>query len=746
MFVVEIVSGEIVAEYKGHTSRVVHAVFGPNDTRLASVEHGGELKVWDNTRLQAFTTTKSGYFPVQLEFSADSRKLNTLSLHSCNQYDVATFTNANNDHAADKRVYGSRLDIRFPRGDSVISPDGSWAGMPRNTWFDIVNMKDGKRLHRIHLKTEQVTAAALDQTRGLLALSTRTYHQFGAPVPEARLTGLRLYDARTFELLRIVDMPPELQSADKGFRNCRFNSDGSLFAATINGLGDTSEVVVIDTTHGVIADRIVVNAVKAEDVVDSVEDIVPYLMEVEFHPTLPHIATLNMYNSELLSWSLIEDESEPTRLTHRLNFQSTTIPGAHSMAYSPVGQRIAVSNPHNKVQLLDARSGFDVIVLNSQKRRHNTASNPRVRFSPDGRKIACFKQEHEIALWNTDVQTLETRMDIVRLRSSDWHGNMSAPRGADHTFSQRFHLDRQLKSTAAGPQKQAAEILSVGRSFFKARQMSQFAASFEDAFHVFPDWRLAAEAATFYLHAGDARSGFRMAGEAVENRFKPHSVRPLKVRIGHHYTIGREHVMMSTLLVAAIQSGDPDAFGVAVNKLLPNLDPSSPVHAAVASMALYGKADLPRYDWAAAKTTIQQLGYYPGFTSIRILSFPRGIYVNLLARLQLLDGQQEEAIRLLDLVMKGDPVYEAEAEKRFSPASLAHYHVIIDHEKIEARLLKVQALRQLGKQEAAEANYSIAKAEWDAIAEPNSRLIPKDDFYYSRMVLINSLLKRLAPE
>lgn len=742
--VVDLISGEVVSEQKGHTSHVVHAVFGPNDTRLASVEHNGELKVWDNTRAQAFATIENAPHPAQLEFSADSRKLHTLTLHSIHQYDVKTLTHSRDDESQ-RHVHVSRLDVKYPRADSVVCPEGGWAGMPRNTWFDIVNLKDGKRLHRIHLKAERVTAAAIDQTNRLLALSTRTYHQFGDPVPETRLTGIRLYDAGTFELLRIVDMPPELQAADTGFRNCRFNSDGSLLAATINGLGDTSEVVIIDTSHGVIADRIVVTAVKAEDVVYSVQDVVPRLMEVEFHPTLPHIATLNMNTNELLSWSLVEDGHQPIRLTHRLNFQSTTIPGAHSMAYSPVGHRIAVANPHNKVQLLDARSGFDVIVLNSQKRRHNNASNPRVRFSPDGRKIACFKQEFAVALWNTDVETPEIRMDIVRRRSSDWHGKMSAPRGANHLFSDRFHLEQKLKNSAAGPERQAAKILGVGRSFFQARRMSQFAASFEDAFHVFPDWTLAAEAASFYLRVGDTQNGFRMAGEAVRSRFQPPSDRLIRRSIAHHFTIGREHEMMSTFLVAAIQSDNPDAFEVAMNKLLPNLDPSNPVHAAVAAMALYGKADLPRYDWNTAKTTIQQLGYYPGFRSNRMLSFPRGIYMNLLARLHLLDGQQEESIRLLDLVMKGDPVFEAEAEKRFSPSKNAHYHVIIDHEKIEARLLKVLALQQLGEQDAAASNYAIAKADWDALAEPNSRLMPKDEFHYSRMVLINSLLQRLGP-
>lgn len=741
VFVVDIVTGKIAARHKGHTDAIRQVAFGPHGARLASIDVSGNLKVWDQTRPQRHTLADSTRLPVELAFSVDSSKIHTLSTFMHCHYDVKTGLQFN-DLTPTKDMLVSGFQIRFPRGDGVINPAGQWFGHPRESWFEILHLDDGRQLNRLQLEGEAVQSAAIDSAGQILALFTGRYHAFGTDIDTTPFTGIRLYDARTFELLQIVELPPELKAARLGCQNCRLNGDGSLLAGTFNGVGDTSEVVIVDTAKGIVVDRIVVNS---KDTGES--EVAPNLMEVDFHPTLPHVATLNPNLSELMSWSLIRDEQDGTTMRHSLNFNVKSIPEAYSMSYSPAGHRIAVANQHNRVQLLDARSGLDVVVLQSQQKRQASANNPRIRFSPDGKKLACFKQNAQIVIWDTTVASPTDRLTIWRARLSGWHRQLMEAAGTQGSPGRNFHLSQLVKDLPPGDRKKAAISYHLGRAYASGSFFwSKAAAAFEAAFDASAHWLFAAQSAYGYAHSGDSENALRMATVAARARFaeQPELFPTFWAHRNRAYS--SEHFVLAISLADRFNDAASERFDSLVEDLFSEFDPKVPTQVAIASMGIYRTSDLPDFDWKTALKTIETLKSYPGTNHGNLLIPPRTRYLCLLARLHLLNNNDAEALKLLNLIIAGDAAYEAHFAKRFMSASSDHFNAIIVQEKVEARLLKVLSLRRQGHTEAADIELATAKADWASVAEPSTKFQPIDGLAWCRIAFIRSLLRQLATD
>ncbi len=736
VYVVDVVSGEVVAEYKGHTNGIREVTFSPDDGRLVSVDVSGNLKVWDNTRPQTHTVASVGN-GAELAFAPDSRTLNVVSHGQRRQFDVSSGVEIS-DSEPTTRLHTSEIRNRFPRGDTLVSPDGNWIGLARENWLDILRMSDGESLHRIELNDGSVDSAAVSPNGKSLAIVTARYHRFGTPVDETRAATLRVYDAQTFELTATVKLPQAVQEAGKGCQHCRFNSDGSLLAATFNGVGANSEVVIVDMKLGDVVERIPVLPTTINE-----EDVAPYLMEVDFHPTLPRVATLNTNQSRLLSWSLQLDRLKEGP-KHELNFSVRTIDGAYSMAYCPVGHRIAVANQHNRVQLLDARSGFDVIVVTSQQKRQTSGNNPRIRFSPNGRAMACFKQGYELAIWTSDVEDNKTHQAAVSKRLIPWHRRKIQRSEATEDFAQRFHMQQLTKIEKSEATQRAAELFHRSRAkIIKPRLYSQGATILEKTYEALPHWLLAAESSFQYSQGGDLQGAYRMAPAAVDTLLHPQAT--LFATYNPHVSFGQyQHDVISLHLAGAIAADDPQAFEKTIVELIPQLDPRNPIHAATASMAIYGLDKADGFDWTTAQQTVRELGYYPGVTVQRFVKQPRTLFIGLQARLCLLNGDEKEAIQHLDLILKGDEAYENRVAVRTTSEKRRHERAVIVHEKVEARLLKVLALRQLNKPDEATAEFAIAQSDWESVAEPTALLPPWDGLKYWRQTFIRSLLRRLA--
>src|SRR5262249_58447310 len=79
--------------------------------------------------------------------------------------------------------------------------------------------------------------------------------------------------------------------------------------------------------------------------------------------------------------------------------------GALGLAFSPDGRRLA-GGGRRMIKLLDAAAGEEVLILRGYAHLHPDSNgfNPRVRFSPDGRRIAavCHDYANPVSIWSLD--------------------------------------------------------------------------------------------------------------------------------------------------------------------------------------------------------------------------------------------------------------------------------------------------------------------------------------------------------
>ena len=75
------------------------------------------------------------------------------------------------------------------------------------------------------------------------------------------------------------------------------------------------------------------------------------------------------------------------------------------LSFSPTGRRLAIAS-RKQIKLLDAGSGKEVLTLLGRKHMFPDTHgfNPRVRFSPNGERLAaiCHDMSHPLALWSVD--------------------------------------------------------------------------------------------------------------------------------------------------------------------------------------------------------------------------------------------------------------------------------------------------------------------------------------------------------
>jgi hypothetical protein len=90
------------------------------------------------------------------------------------------------------------------------------------------------------------------------------------------------------------------------------------------------------------------------------------------------------------------------------------------VTFSPDGRRLAVAS-RRMIKLLDAATGEEALVLRgvAHARPDNNGFNPRVRFSPDGKRIAaiCHDLRSPVSLWSVEEEA--ARDPAARLRAAD---------------------------------------------------------------------------------------------------------------------------------------------------------------------------------------------------------------------------------------------------------------------------------------------------------------------------------------
>lgn len=716
---IDITAGAVIQKVKGHLQAIRDFEFGPDDRRLLVADIGGDLKSWDITRPQSHVLARAQAIATDQAFARDSRTLHVLTDGARLAIDVASGVVKT---PIDVRSNPVHTMPRWPRGDAVISADETWIGIPVENGFVIINQEDGSLQRRIDLGRFKVQAAAIDPNGRYLALCTARYNAYGVDPPKQQSVGIQLYDARDFSLLREVNLPHELaRSAGAAF--CRFDRDGSLLVSTWN-CAETCEVLLVDPMMGEVVDRIKVNN----------GDDAPHLVaEVAFHPTRHEVATLDLATNSLHVWSL-KKIADTNAWKHRQRFRVTVIPGALSLDYCPVGERIAVANMPNRVQLLDARSGQDVIVLHSQEQQGTAGNNPRVRFSPDGLKLASFCQgRHQTAIWNATVVTPSKHAQASRKRGKDHHEMIAAQTPGVGDFATEFHLERLVRDVESPAARAAAREFHLGaKAKYESRDYRACAEHLERSFKHLPHWIIAAKSAVRYQQVGDEESALRMSRAAVTARALPSPDLLSSFEDAGAMLQADEHKIYSVVQLDLMRNSNPDDFQSAAAELYEQLDPQSPVHATIASLGVFASDDLPDFDWTTALSTAQQ----PGQLSDPSERLPQPAYLCLLARLQYLGGQYDSAIELLDRVITRNSTYKPRTRIGKGEASVS-----LPLFRVEARLLKSLVQTAQGSHEAASTEIAAASNAFSVLATKEPR---QSQAVITRREFVRILLRRLT--
>jgi hypothetical protein len=138
------------------------------------------------------------------------------------------------------------------------------------------------------------------------------------------------------------------------------------------------------------------------------------------------------------------------------------------LAFHPDGRRLAGVS-RDVVKVWDAGTGHEVLTLRGAPPRHwDPAFNPRVLFSPDGRRLVATNWDETISVWEADAlddETAVARRQAARRRAADarapfWH-LQEAEGCLEHNNrpAARFHLGRLGNAQLSAPLQARRERL-----------------------------------------------------------------------------------------------------------------------------------------------------------------------------------------------------------------------------------------------------------------------------------------------
>ena len=186
-------------------------------------------------------------------------------------------------------------------------------------------------------------------------------------------------------------------------------------------------------------------------------------------------------------------------------------PQAMDVTFNPAGTRLAVAS-RLLIKLLDARTGEEMLTLRglAQASANSAGFNPRVRFSPDGLRLAaiCHGSISPLSVWSVAEETPALRLETANQRAVIWHVVEARSAVAENNRpAAQWHLARLPARFLHG-----RTALAVSDVYLQLGQWDQAAAAHAQAAALLPadDDRVLWYKACFLLHRGD-EAGYREA-------------------------------------------------------------------------------------------------------------------------------------------------------------------------------------------------------------------------------------------
>jgi WD40 repeat protein/serine/threonine protein kinase len=461
-------TGYVVRRFRGHHRGIVALHFSPDGQRLASGGSDDVVKVWDLTRDPESggveTVVPLAYDTEALAFSADSRRIVfTFSLTRRGSMRIL---------ALDPERY-TLLDCwRLPHEMKWYTPSETVALDPEGGRLAFVSTGD---LHGVQCWNAR-TGRAGPHLRG---------HQ--QPVGHVTLSRGGRWVASGTLTWSSPGVPAEVKVWD-------WEREQPVFARTWNGLGvarlafspNGDRLAVATQSHlpgpsgpepGLRWSIRLYAVPSGEELVEFEGQKTP-LFGLAFSPDGGRLAAVGG-DARLLVWDLVTRQL----LVDRRGDQPEE--WARDVAFSPDGRRLAIAY-RPMTQLVDAATGDELLRLRTEGQRSwsTGGSNPRVRFSPDGRHVAvlCGPQ---LSIWSVLPDFAER--PSARLQSADQRAVVFHLRAAVSPGADREALLFHLKRVEGLPLASAWEYVARARLYWLADRPKEAEADFARARALAPD-------------------------------------------------------------------------------------------------------------------------------------------------------------------------------------------------------------------------------------------------------------------
>ena len=376
-----VAAGTEQALFHGHDGRVASLAFHPSGRYLASGgQQPGDVKVWDLTRHQEYVRAvrnlDRGGQVQAIGFSGDS---NTLYAARARGWLQTT------DPATGADLNYRPIDLTgkwlVPAAVAAFSGDGRRLATVSGDDLRMVAVSDpagGARLHRLEHPYEVVYLAFSGDGRRL-ATSAVAWKGDGR-------REVRVWDAEAGRVLTTVRCDPYLPGGIYG--TVAISPDGRLLAH------DEREPKPGPGGKPVVMTRVVIRDAETGDLRGRLDDVAVGGVRLAFGPDGRYLATasedtgIRVYDCRAGRW------------LHEQPLPGSRQDSYYDLAFSPDGRRLAGVS-REQVLFWDVASGqMGYVLRGARPRSSDNGFNPRVVWSPDGRRLAASNWDLSVSVWD----------------------------------------------------------------------------------------------------------------------------------------------------------------------------------------------------------------------------------------------------------------------------------------------------------------------------------------------------------